>query len=135
MSDDERMTPREMAASDYVDGALAYHRGDKEEALDALRRSIVEDPDLIMARVLLGNIFKEKDLYAQAAEQYERAAELDPQTWVNHYNLGLMYHLLARLQEAAKSYVKAIELNPEDAKSNMNLGLVYAALGQADKGL
>ena len=60
MSEKETLTPRESAAVDYVDGALAYHRGDKDVALDALRRSIVEDPDLIMARVLLGQYLQGK---------------------------------------------------------------------------
>ncbi len=120
--------------SSYVQGALAYQEGDRERALAALQAALRENPDLIMARFLLGTIHKEKGEYQAAADQYKRVVELDPFVYSNHYNLGLMYHLLDRLQEAAASYLQALKLNPADPKSNMNLALVYTALGRPDLG-
>jgi tetratricopeptide (TPR) repeat protein len=119
----------------YVEGALAYQDGNRERAMAALQSAVQENPDHIMARFLMGTIFKEKGEYAAAAEQYKRAAELASSVAGNFYNLGLMYHLLNRLQEAAASYVHAINLNPQDLKSNMYLGLVYTALGKPQIGL
>ncbi|MFI5378895.1 MAG: tetratricopeptide repeat protein [Tepidisphaerales bacterium] len=119
----------------YVDGALAYQEGDKERALSALQNALQDNPDLIMARFLLASLSRDKGDFEAAAENYKKVVDLDPFSYTNHYNLGLMYHLLAKLQEAAASYLEAIRLNPVDAKSNMNLGLVYTALGKPDKGL
>ena len=119
----------------YVQGALAYQEGSRDRALAALQSSLQVNPDLIMARFLLGNIYKEQGEYAAAAEQYERVVELDPYVAANHYNLGLVNHLLNRLQIAAASYLQALELNPADPRSNMNLGLVYTALGKPEAGL
>jgi len=119
----------------YVEGALAYHEGDRVRAIAALRSALEENPNLIMARFLLGTIYREKGDYEAAAAEYRRVVELDPYSYTNHYNLGLMYHLLNRLQEAAVSYLQALKLNPQDPKSNMNLGLVYTALGNAELGL
>ncbi|MGE5611853.1 MAG: tetratricopeptide repeat protein [Bacillota bacterium] len=119
----------------YVRGALAYQEGDRDRAVEALQAAVQENPDLIMARFLLGTIHKEKGRYEAAVQQFQRVVELDPYTYTNHYNLGLVYHLLDRLQEAATSYLAALKLNPQDMKSNMYLGLVYTALGKPQMGL
>ena len=119
----------------YVQGAIAHQSGDDNRALAALQSALQENPNLIMARFLLGNIYRDKSEYAAAAEQYKRVVELDPYVAANHYNLGLMYHLLSRLQDAASAYLDALKLNPQDLKSNMYLGMAYAALGRADLGL
>jgi tetratricopeptide (TPR) repeat protein len=119
----------------YVKGALAYQEGSRDRAVAALQSALQVNPDLIMARFLLGNIYKEQGEYAAAAEHYERVVELDPYVAANHYNLGLVNHLLNRLQLAAASYLQALQLNPSDMRSNMNLGLVYTALGKPDVAL
>jgi len=119
----------------YVQGAMAYQQGDRDRAIAALQTSLQENPNLIMARFLLGTIYRDKGEYAAAADQYKRVVELDPYVAANHYNLGLMYHLLSKLQEAAASYINALNLNSQDLKSNMYLGMVYTALGRADQGL
>ncbi|MGA2501202.1 MAG: tetratricopeptide repeat protein [Tepidisphaeraceae bacterium] len=125
----------ERAAHLYVDGAMAYQEGDRERAMAALQNALQDNPDLIMARFLLAGLYRDKGEFDAAAENYKKVVELDPYSYTNHYNLGLMYHLLAKLQEAAASYLEAIRLNPVDPKSNMNLGLVYTALGKPDQGL
>jgi tetratricopeptide (TPR) repeat protein len=119
----------------YVQGALAYQEGNRDRALAALQSALQVNPDLIMARFLLGNIYKEQGEYAAAVEQYERVVELDPYVASNHYNLGLVNHLLNRLQIAAASYLQALQLNPADMRSNMNLGLVYTALGKPEQAI
>lgn len=123
------------AKSLYVQAAVAYQEGDKERAASALRQAIAESPDLIMARLLLGSIYRDQGNYSAAADQYRYAVELDPYTASNHYNLGLMYHLLNQLHDAASSYLQALKLNPADVKSNMNIALVYTALGHPEEGL
>jgi Tfp pilus assembly protein PilF len=123
------------AKSLYVQAAVAYEEGDKDRAAAALRTALERNPDLIMARLLLGTILRDKGDYDAAAKQYERVVELDPYTALNHYNLGLMYHFLNQLQGAAGEYLEALHLKPTDVKSNMNLGLVYTALGHPEQGL
>lgn len=119
----------------YVRGALDYQQQNYERSTRSLEAAIHSDPNLIMARFLLGTIYREKGDYEAAAQQYQRVVQLDPYTSSNHYYLGLMNHLLNRLQEAATNYLMAIKLNPNDMKSNMYLGLVYTALGKPEVGL
>jgi len=119
----------------YVRGALHYNANNNDAAARSLEAALRADPNLIMARFLLGTIYREQGDYQTAADHYERLVQLDPYTYSNHYYLGLVYHLLNKLQEAAASYLAAVKLNPNDMKSNMYLGLVYTALGKPELGL
>lgn len=116
----------------YAEGALAYRRGDTARALQALSAAVKENPQLRMARVMLADIYRENGDYQNAATHYEAAANLDPYTLANHYNLGVMLQYLRRFKDAAAAYLRALDLDPRDLKSNMNLGTVYVALGQLD---
>jgi tetratricopeptide (TPR) repeat protein len=123
-----------LAAQDlYVEGAQAYRRGERDKALIALREAVRQNPNLRMAQAMLGDIYRTKGDYQNAAVHYEVATKLDPYTLSNHYNLGVVYQLLRRFQEAAASYLRALDLNPRDLKANMNLGTVYLALGDLDE--
>src|SRR5262245_34528462 len=77
----------------YAAGAQAYRRGDKEAAMRDLLAAVQENPNLRMAQAMLADLYRDKGDYRDAAEHYEKAAELDPYNLANHYNLGLMYQL------------------------------------------
>ena len=115
----------------YVEGALARESGDREQAVESLETATRANPNLVMARVILGDLYKEDGEFEKAAEQYEALVRLDPYTSSNHYNLGVSYQFLQRLRESLASYRRAIKLDPRDWKAHMNLGLVYMALGES----
>lgn len=120
------------ALQTYVQGVYAYESGNPE-AIETLRQAVQENPSLIMPRILLGKIYKDKGDYASAIEYYRSVTELDPHDPEHRYNLGVSYQMIQRLQEAASSYQAALKLNPDDFGSNMNLGLVYLALGDIER--
>ncbi|MGA3067988.1 MAG: tetratricopeptide repeat protein [Tepidisphaeraceae bacterium] len=120
---------------EYIRGATAYQNGDTDTAITELNQAVEENPDLTMAHVILGNIYRSRADYNQATIHYEIAVKLDPYDYENHYNLGITYQFLNRLQEAAGCYLRALQLKPTDLNSNMNLGLVYLALNQPDDAL
>ena len=120
------------AVETYVKGVYAYQAGNQDEAVDTLKEAIATNPQLIMPRVMLGGIYKQKGNYQAAAEQFETLTQLDRYEPSNHYNLGVSYQMLQRLREAAKSYQEALRLSPNNFGANMNLGLVYLALGDVD---
>ncbi|MDP9175234.1 MAG: tetratricopeptide repeat protein [Planctomycetota bacterium] len=121
--------------SHYVQGAQEYERGNTQSALADLTEAVKESPDLTMAHVMLGDIYKNRSDYRNASDHYALAAQLDPYDFKNHYNLGLAYQFLNRLQEAAAAYLRALKLNPQDLDSTMNLGLVYLGLNHPDDAL
>jgi tetratricopeptide (TPR) repeat protein len=119
----------------YVQGALEYEKGNSPEALIDLNAAVKENPDLTMAHVILGDIYKKRNDFREASDHYASAVRLDPYDFKNHYNLGLAYQFLNRLQEAAACYLRALKLNPRDVDSTMNLGLVYLGLNQPEDAL
>ena len=125
-------TTKQTAITNYVDGYRAYKKGDQDTAVRDLQSAIQENPDLRMARSVLGDIYRQRNDYASAAEQYEVLTRLDPYTLSNHYYLGLSYQFLTRYIDAARAYLAGLHLAPTDFRSNMNLGTVYLAVGDID---
>jgi tetratricopeptide (TPR) repeat protein len=131
------MTPkgpvaRPSGVDKYLQGVKAQRAGKPNEAITALEGATRDNPKLTMARALLGDLYKERGDYTQAADQYKAVTELDPYTARNFYKLGVAYHLVQRLQDAVNSYLQALKLDPKDWESRMNVGLVYLALGKKD---
>lgn len=124
---------RPRAIENYVSGMQSLNAGNEERALAQLETAVQRNPNLIMARMTLGDIYKENREYDRALPQYEKLTELDPYTGSNHYNLGFSHQMLDQFRAATTAYIRAIELLPEDAASNMNLGLAYYSLGDMDK--
>lgn len=117
----------------YIQGYQAYKKGQTELARQSLESAVANNPDLRMARVLLGEIYRNQNNYTEAARQYEVLTRIDPYTLNNHYYLGVCYQFLSRFKEAAVAYLKGLKLDPQDFKSNMNLGTVYLAMGEVDQ--
>jgi tetratricopeptide (TPR) repeat protein len=114
----------------YVSALNALAASDKPRAQTLLQQAVDENPDLIMAHVVLGDLYFDQNQTAKAADQYQALTRLDPYNAENFYKLGLSDQLLNRLKAATTSYLRALELNPQDARAARNLGLVYLALNE-----
>jgi tetratricopeptide (TPR) repeat protein len=121
-------TANQTALDSYVQGVRAYQSGDTAAAMSNLKHAIDRKNDLVMARSMLGDLYRARSDYESAKEQYQVLANLDPYYYLNHYRLGLVYQLLEQFKEAAASYLRAINLKPDDPMSNMSLGTVYLSL-------
>jgi tetratricopeptide (TPR) repeat protein len=117
----------------YVKAVEAQESGDRDRAIDAALAATRSNPDLIMARLLLGDLYREGGDYPSAVKHYETLVKLDPYAWSNFYKLGVSYQFLDRLREAGDSYGRALKLNPDDPNTNMNLGLVHLYQGKTDE--
>jgi tetratricopeptide (TPR) repeat protein len=126
----ESPPPKIVGIDPYIAGARALQTGDDDRATGLLQQALEANPDLIMAREELGDLYRKRQNYQQASSQYEVAVKLDAYNFKIHYDLGLSYQFLDRLEDAVKAYLRAIALEPRDLNSNMNLGLVYLALGR-----
>ncbi len=120
----------ETAIHSYVQGVMAYQMGENDKAMASFKEAVAKKDDLVMARSMLGDLYRARSEYDSAREQYEVLTHVDPYDYFNHYRLGLSYQLLERLPDAAGSYLKALNLKPTDSQSNMSLGTVYFSLGR-----
>src|SRR5262245_44494888 len=54
----------------YAAGAQAYRRGDREAALKQLSQAVRQNPNLRMAQAMLGDLYRTKGDYRNAAVHY-----------------------------------------------------------------
>ena len=81
-----------------------------------------------------GNEYYEAKQFAEAAEEYEKALELDPDNIDVMSNLGATYYSLGKLDEAIEIYTRAITIAPEDAGIRSNLAAAYVQKQGPDGG-
>ncbi len=109
---------------------LALARGEEEEAVAALCRSIEVDPTSAPARVALGFEYQSQGFHDEAVVQFEVAARLRPEWPDVQYNLGLLYGAQGRADDAMRCFRRALETNPHYFQARMSL-----AHGLQQKGL
>ena len=85
-------------------------------------------------RVCSGRIrdFAESGRNAEALQELETAARLDPTTVDIYYHLGLVLSDLGNEDRAERAYRKAVELEPDNADALNNLGILLAQRGDRE---
>lgn len=73
--------------------------------------------------------------YPQAAEAYEKALQLQPNTVELWFNYAIVLGHLNQLQNAEKAYRKAIALNPHFFEAHGNLGTLLQKQGRLDEAI
>jgi tetratricopeptide (TPR) repeat protein len=116
----------------YVAGVKAYQSGDTKLAQSRFEQATSVNPNLRMARSMLGDIYRSQGDYDRARQQYEILVKLDPYGSENYYRLGVTYQFLQRIEDAIASYLRALNIQPRDMRSSMNLGLCYLSLNQRE---
>jgi Flp pilus assembly protein TadD len=89
-----------------------------KRALDAARR---------------GQKFSESGDYVQAAAEWKKAVEADPEFSEAHGNLGAQYARLGRAIDAVTEFQRAITLDPSTAQHQSNLAVAMAQLGRLEE--
>jgi len=94
-------------------GEVALARGDLEAAEREFRLSVASPQPSARASNFLGYLLTRKGRYAEAAEQYERAVELDPGLSDAHRSLGLLYAQRIGNRDRAVAHLKAsLQIDP-----------------------
>jgi tetratricopeptide (TPR) repeat protein len=68
-----------------------------------------------------------------AVEKASRAAEMAPDQFHPHYQLGLAHAALEQWEQAAAAFEKATTINPSFAYAHYHAGLMYSRQRQLDK--
>jgi tetratricopeptide (TPR) repeat protein len=103
----------------------------QEEAAQAYRRALEDDPDLVAAIINLANIRYAKDELAEAQALYERAILLDPTYFEAHFNLGNIHHDHGRFHEAEMCYRDALALNPDYPDAHFYLAVTLEKMARS----
>ena len=103
-----------------AEGASADREYD--EALKELEGVIAEDPGIMEARQVRGQIYMELNRYEDAIEECRAALKIDPEYEAAIFTMAQAYRRLKKLDEAAAGFRRLIDLDPKDPKPYINLG-------------
>jgi len=71
--------------------------------------------------------------YDAALKAYKRAAELEPDHYMAHYDLGVIYNNKGRYDMAEASFRRALEIKPNYPLARNNLAAVLMRMGRASE--
>ncbi len=97
------------------------------DAMAKVRRVLEEDPGILEAHLILGNLFVKEEDWENAIAAYRDALGLDPEYLSAVLGLADAYRLADRLEEAAAGYRRLLELDPNDNKAHYHLAEIHAA--------
>jgi Flp pilus assembly protein TadD len=107
---------------------IAIGTGRYEEAVQALRRIISEDPTNAEAYRQLARAYEGVDDFAQAEAVFREAVRARPGDSSSYSQLGAFLSRRRNYAEAARQFERVVALAPDNARAYSNLGGVYALL-------
>jgi predicted O-linked N-acetylglucosamine transferase (SPINDLY family) len=116
-------------------GTIHLQRGNRQECIRLIGRSLEIDPNQPNAYVNQGNALKDLKRLAEALASYDRAIALKPDFAQAYCNRGNALQDLKRLDEALASYDRAIALKPDFTQVYYNRGNVLQDLRRPDEAL
>jgi tetratricopeptide (TPR) repeat protein len=103
-------------------GEIHRKAGRFEEAADAYRAAIREEPDHDMAHSNLGSLLGRMKRYDEAEKELRQAIALNPTSAAAHSNLGNILVQTGRLDEALESLGLAVSIDPDHRPAWENMG-------------
>ena len=138
-------TTSTQAYLEVLKGRASANRFSLEESLVAerhFRRAIELDPNFARAYGELGTLLAVRfendwtvlaDADREKALFYaEKAASLDPDSWLAHYALGRLHSVFSNLTAAEKHLIQAMSLQPDNEDARAYLGVVRNFQGDAE---
>jgi tetratricopeptide (TPR) repeat protein len=117
----------------YADRGWQYWwTGQPDKAIEEARKSLELDSSFNQGLAVLGDVYAEKGMYAEAIAAHEKLAATD-HVW--RWPLARTYALAGRKDEARRTLAKFLgeKPNPTDVFSSWFLAAIYAALGEKDE--
>jgi arylsulfatase A-like enzyme/Tfp pilus assembly protein PilF len=113
-----------------AEGASADREYD--DALKRLGEVIDEDPGIMEARQVRGQIYMELDRPEEAIEECRAALGIDPEYEAAIFTMAQAYRKLKKFDEASAGFRRLIQMDPKDPKPYMNLGEISIDVGDID---
>lgn len=117
--------------SDSIEAALdradvLEEQGKREEALELLQRLQPTNDAIVLTRI--GALQSDLERWDEAEATLLQAVKVDPDLWVAHFYLALVYRAQGRLEAAEATLQDAVRINESSITLNI-LGVVQLELG------
>ncbi|HXV63424.1 MAG TPA: sulfatase-like hydrolase/transferase [Vicinamibacteria bacterium] len=109
--------------------------GNTEEALEKIDRVLAEDPDILEAHNIRGNLFSKQGDLENALIAFQEALARDPEYKPALYSLALTYKELGRAKDAEAGFRRIIDLDARDNRAYFMLAQIHAEREEFDEAL
>jgi len=117
-------------------GQILVQKGDAESETKALvefQQELEIDPESAATEYALGEIFRRRQDYAQAAQYLQRAVALDSALAEPHIALAQMFIAQHNPQDSSREAAIAVQLDPRNPKAHYALMVAYRSEGKMDE--
>lgn len=97
-----------------------------DDALEKIERVLAEDPDILEAHNIQGNLYVKKGAFDRAIAAYREALTRDPEYTPALFGMATAYLDSGRTDEAAAGYRRILDLDPRDNRAAFQLAKIYA---------
>ena len=104
-----------------LQGRLAFHAGQFEDAARAFAKAVQAEPDSVRARVNLGSALGQMGDTQGAMEQLRAVLVADPRNRTAHFNLGTILVRQGDHSQAINHLLAVLESDPADLEANREL--------------
>ena len=101
------------------------------EATPLLKEQLARDPNNIQAIACLAASYSQTGMKTEAIREFVHLTELQPDSAVHHFNLGVAYESIDDAIRAKACFEKALALDPANRKAQQRLDVINARTGQA----
>lgn len=121
--------------SQFLSGEALLRSGRLQEAREAFRRALVDDPRHSPSLHLLGTIAYRQRRWQEAVDLFRRASWLDPDNAEILSNLGSAFQAQGKFDHALQAHQQAYHLAPDSVQVLNNLGIALSALGRPQEAI
>ena len=119
----QHRVPKEAAKA--FQRAMKFTRaGEHEKAAGELEAALRRDPEFANAENQLGVEYSNLGRWDEAENAFRRSTDIDPASWMGHYNLALTLYGRGDLSGAEQSARRALALSSENPRMHLLLGEV-----------
>lgn len=113
-----------------ADGNRLFGEEKYDEANNAYRDALLEDPESDIIQFNIGDTQYKKNKYEEALKEFEGVLNSEDILIQSkaYYNMGNTLYRMGKLPESILSYKRALELNPDDQDAKYNLEFVRKKL-------
>jgi tetratricopeptide (TPR) repeat protein len=114
---------------------LQFSLGLPEQAIKVYLKASAADPSFSWPYSNIGNVYMNRENYAQAIEWFRKAVTINPNHWRAQFNLGHAAYNVKQYDEALEAFLQAVALNPDDAYGHSNLGRLLLNFGEEEEAI